>query len=62
MLFKIILLFLLVMALIGMIGKLLFPNRLDRLTVLRRKAVKAPVCPRCGRYMIGSSGCDCGKG
>lgn len=61
MLVKIILVFLLVMVLVGMIGKVLFPNKLDRLTALRRKAVKPPVCPRCGRYMVGKSGCDCGK-
>lgn len=61
MLFKIILVFLLAMLLIAMIGKVLFPSKLDRLTSLRRKSLKAPTCPRCGRYMIGTSGCDCGK-
>lgn len=61
MLFKIIIVFLLAMGLVGMVGKALFPGKLDRLAALRRRAVKAPVCSRCGRYMIGSSNCDCGK-
>lgn len=61
MLFKIILVFLLAMALVGMIGKVLFPGKLDRLTQLRRKQIKPPVCSRCGRYIVGSKGCDCGK-
>ena len=61
MLVKIIVIFLLAMVLIGMVGKVLFPNRLDRLTRLRAKRKIAPVCSRCGRYMIGSSTCDCGK-
>ena len=61
MLFKIILVFLLAMVLVGMVGKALFPDRLDRLTKLKRKGLKSPTCPQCGRYMIGRSGCDCGK-
>ncbi|MCF8510152.1 MAG: hypothetical protein K9G43_01780 [Rhodobacteraceae bacterium] len=61
MLFKIILIFLLGMALIGMIGKALFPGRIDTLTRLRRNNRKTPVCSRCGRYIIGQKGCDCGK-
>lgn len=61
MLFKIILVFLLAMVLVGMVGKVLFPTRLDRLTRLRRKSLRPPVCPRCGRYMVGKSGCDCRK-
>ena len=61
MLFKIILVFLLAMALVGMVGKALFSSKLDRLTRNRAKSLKRPVCPKCGRYIIGSSGCDCGK-
>lgn len=61
MLFKTILVFLLGMALIGMIGKALFPGKLGRIGRFRRKTLKPPVCPRCGRYIIGSSECDCGK-
>lgn len=61
MLFKIIIVFLLAMVLVGMVGKVLFPGKLDRLTQIRRRALKAPVCPSCGRYMIGRTGCDCGK-
>ena len=61
MLFKIILVFLLAMALVGMIGKALFPGKLGKIAQLRRKSLKPPVCPKCGRYMLGASGCDCGK-
>ena len=39
----------------------LFPGKLGRIAQLRRKSVTPPVCPSCGRYIIGSSGCDCGK-
>jgi len=62
MLVKIIVVFLLAMALVGMIGKALFPGALSKITKARRASLKSPVCPKCGRYMIGSSGCDCGKG
>lgn len=61
MLVKIILVFLLAMGLVGMIGKALFPGKLGEIALLRRKSLKPPVCPKCGRYIIGSSGCDCGK-
>ncbi len=61
MLVKVIFLFLLVMLLIGMIGKLVFPGRPGGLARLRRAVTKAPTCPRCGRYMIGRTGCECGK-
>lgn len=65
MLVKVILLFLLAMAVIGMVGNLVFPGRFDPLAHLRRKSLafrrKPPVCSRCGRYMIGTSGCECGK-
>jgi hypothetical protein len=53
MLVKIILVFLLVMALIGMIGKLLFPNAMPRLS---RKGPKT--CPDCRRPLIGKT-CSC---
>lgn len=60
MLFKIILIFLLAMVLVGMIGKVLFPDALSR--SLRRATVRPPVCKSCGRYVIGKR-CDCaGKG
>ena len=61
MLFKIIIVFLLAMVLVGMVGKVLFPGKLDRLTQIRRRGLKAPVCKACGRYIIGQTGCDCGK-
>lgn len=58
MLVKIVILFLLGMVAIGMIGKLLFPGVIGR--VVRRR-MRPPVCPRCGRHVIGSKGCDCSK-
>ena len=57
MLFKIILIFLLAMVLVGMVGKVVFPTALDR--VKRRKPLaKAQTCKDCGRPMIGKS-CGC---
>jgi len=58
MLFKIILIFLLAMLLVGMIGKLVFPSAIDRMKSKAR--LKRPVCKSCGRYVIGKA-CDCGK-
>jgi hypothetical protein len=55
MLFKIILVFLLAMVLVGMVGKVLFPTALDR---ARRR--KPQACAKCGRPLIGRS-CDCGN-
>jgi hypothetical protein len=59
MLFKIILVFLGAMVLVAMIGKALFPGRLSRMLAKRRKPA---VCTKCGRPLIGTKGCDCGKG
>lgn len=56
MLFKVILIFLLAMILLGMIGKALFPDAMTR--KLRGMRGKTPVCKNCGRYVIGKS-CDC---
>jgi hypothetical protein len=61
MLVKTILVFLLAMALIGMVGKALFPGKINKITAFRRKTIKTPVCARCGRYLVGSNECDCGK-
>jgi hypothetical protein len=57
MLFKIILVFLGLMVLVALIGRALFPSALPR--VLRKNS-KAPVCAKCGRYLIGRKTCDCG--
>lgn len=53
MLVKIILIFLLAMGLVGMVGKLLFPSAMPRLSRRKPKA-----CPDCGRPLIGK-GCSC---
>lgn len=53
MLFKIVALFLVVMAVLAMFGKLRLPGK-DKLTKAR--------CGRCGRFRIGKGPCDCSKG
>jgi hypothetical protein len=55
---KAVILFLLVMVAIGMVGNALFPGSVRR----RLSRSKPKTCPRCGRYVIGSKGCDCKKG
>ncbi|MDP4893586.1 hypothetical protein [Cypionkella sp.] len=59
---KAVLFFLLIMVAIAMVGNAMFPGSVGR--KLRKKlGVKPPpVCRGCGRYMIGSTGCDCKKG
>lgn len=56
MLFKIIFVFLALMALVALVGRTLFPGALPK--VLRKKAA-SPVCIKCGRYLIGRATCDC---
>ena len=51
-------LFLIVMLVIGIVGNALFPGAITR--KLSRK--RPGTCPRCGRFIIGSRGCDCKKG
>lgn len=57
MLLKVILIFLGLMVLVALIGRVLFPTALPRVL---RKRVRAPVCRKCGRYVVGRNGCDCG--
>jgi hypothetical protein len=57
MLLKIILVFLLLMVLVALIGRALFPGALPRLL---RKRADPPACAKCGRYLIGRTTCDCG--
>ncbi|MDB5659798.1 MAG: hypothetical protein JWS10_2413 [Cypionkella sp.] len=59
---KAVLVFLLVMLAIGMVGNALFPGRIGG-SVKKRFGLSSPAtCKRCGRYMIGSKGCNCKKG
>ena len=53
MLIKIVVLFLVGMAVLAMFGRLRLPR------IGRRNARK---CTRCGRFLIGKGPCDCGKG
>lgn len=62
MLIKIVILFLGGMALIGMIGKVLFPDAFRRIGSKRAAVGRASRCRRCGRYLLGKGDCDCGKG
>jgi hypothetical protein len=57
MLFKIILVFLSLMVLIALVGRVLFPSALPR--VMRKPKVQAR-CSKCGRFLIGQKTCDCG--
>ncbi|HEX9856899.1 MAG TPA: hypothetical protein VGA75_00980 [Paracoccaceae bacterium] len=57
MLFKIVSLFLIAMAALALFGRLRFPDSLRRR--LGRRLDKPAVCAKCGRYIIGSGGCDC---
>jgi len=54
---KTIIVFLGLMGLVALIGRALFPSALPR---LMRKRASAPVCTKCGRYLIGRKTCDCG--
>jgi len=49
---KIIIIFLAVMAVLAMLGRLRFPGRSE---LPWRK------CHRCGRHLFGSGSCNCGK-
>lgn len=54
---RIALLFLILMALIGLLGKLRKPTLRGR---KRENAIEsARKCPRCGTYLIGESECPC---
>lgn len=57
MLVKVIILFLLAMALVALVGRAFFPSALPR---VMQKRTGAPRCNRCGRPLIGSRTCDCG--
>lgn len=59
MIWKVILVFLCAMVLVGMIGKLVFPDRGAR----RKGKPKAVVlCGSCGKPIIGRGPCSCRKG
>lgn len=58
MLSKVVLVFLLVMVVIGMIGKAFTKPGGGR----HNRVLPASRCRRCGRFSIGSGPCDCEKG
>ena len=65
---KAVVVFLLIMAVIGIIGNALFPGAMARQVKSRMRgknrlgAAKSATCKACGRYVIGAKGCDCKKG
>lgn len=63
MLFKIVSLFLIAMAALAMFGRLRFPGALKRRLRGRfgGRLAEPATCKKCGRYIIGSGGCDCAK-
>lgn len=61
MLVKIVIVFLGAMVLIGLIGKVLFPKAFKRVASKGAVLPKPARCRRCGRYLLGKGGCDCGK-
>lgn len=52
MIVRVVLLFLIGMVVLAMFGRLRLPGQ---------KQLNSMKCPRCGRYRIGKSSCDCGK-
>lgn len=65
---KAVILFLLIMAVIGIIGNALFPGAMARQVRSRVRganwlnARKPVTCKACGRHVIGSAGCNCRSG
>jgi hypothetical protein len=60
---QIVALFLLVVLLLGLVGKLRRGGSGGRLGGPKdQRHLKTPgKCPRCGRFLIGSATCDCGR-
>jgi len=52
MIFKVIALFLVFMSVLAMFGRLRYPGK-DRIDAMK--------CPRCGKFRIGKSPCDCSR-
>ncbi|MBM9593359.1 hypothetical protein [Roseitranquillus sediminis] len=53
MIVKVVVLFLLAMAVLAMFGKLRLPGQ---------KRIASRRCPRCGRFRLGKGSCTCGGG
>ncbi len=61
MLVKAVSLFLIGMMVLAMFGRLRFPKGRKPDSTLATKLEKPALCGTCGRYLIGSGGCDCKK-
>jgi hypothetical protein len=55
-------LFLIVMLVLGVFGKLRNPRRKLPGPKDQARLSRPRKCPRCGRFLIGKGDCDCGKG
>jgi hypothetical protein len=58
---KIVTLFLIVIVILAMFGKLGWLGTLAPKRLRRGGAAKPALCKKCGRHIIGSKGCDCGQ-
>ncbi len=58
---KAVLVFLVIMAVIAMIGNALFPGALTQSVKNRLRLKPAAKCNSCGRHLIGTQGCSCKK-
>lgn len=61
MILKAIVLFLVVMLVLGMFGKLRFGKKRLPPPAARPKVADARKCPRCGAYVLGQGPCSCDK-
>ena len=62
MIVKIVFIFLAVIGVLGMFGRLRVPGAKQLGQLRDRARLKSTKCPHCGRYRIGKDPCDCGKG
>jgi hypothetical protein len=58
MVIKLVIFFLIAMAVLGMFGRFKLPGA-GKLSKLAQK--KPRKCPKCGRYVLGKAPCDCGR-
>jgi hypothetical protein len=58
---KVVTLFLIVIMVLAMFGKLGWLGTLAPKSLRRGGKNKPALCKDCGRHIIGSKGCDCGK-
>lgn len=62
MILKIVSLFLIGIAVLGMFGRLRWPGSQKRIGKKNPRPAKPRKCKNCGAYIIGDGPCPCGKG